>query len=273
MTTQFTDADGVKIVEGNVRFLVQPSRDYLRREAQNTLRSRSTTVDTATFPQGRWERVNDYDSRIRTFQEFDAEVGGSLVNTELERIPNEEVAEQTNQDEWTGLLTDLEAIGTVADARNVLRRMSRYISRRDAPDTPVPQAVIFASDVMNRVGQTVNVPVVMELVPPSGLAGYDLQAGILDPSVARFVDVVFPAAFSLNSHTPDPVSGNRLTSISGVDLGDAITGGETNLTLCTLRVELLTVGSTTLAFGRNAVDDDGGFPIDILTRTPTITVA
>lgn len=270
--SEIIDADGRKLVQGNVQFLVEPSRDYLRRVAQDSLRRRSLTTDTATFPQGRWERVNDYAARTRSFQEFDAEVGGNVVGTITERISDDEVAAQLNQDEWTGIVADIEAITTVVEARTVLRRISRYISRRDQPDTPVPSAVIFGNDVSGNVGQTVSVPLIMEAVPSSGLAGYALQATIRDGATARFVDVQFPAVFSLNSHTPDPVSGARLSLITGVNVTNAVVGGSQNVTLCTLRVELLSQGRTDIFIGNSRVDDDNGFPIDIGVRSPTVTV-
>lgn len=95
---------------------------------------------------------------------------------------------------------------------------------------------------------------------PDGLAGYIAEATIRDPSIARFSDVVFPGAFTLATHDPDPVSG-PVVEFRGVDLGSVIQAGAVDVLLASLQIDGLVPGSTVVDVKVTQFDDDGGFDI------------
>lgn len=94
----------------------------------------------------------------------------------------------------------------------------------------------------------------------AGLAGFIIDISIADPAIAKIVDVSFPPAFGLSQFVPDPVDGPTV-KVSGVDLGDAVQGGEFDVRLVSLQLEGLVVGTTGLDVVVRQLDDDKGFPI------------
>lgn len=133
-------------------------------------------------------------------------------------------------------------------------------------------AVIDATDAGGVSGATVDVEVRMREVPAAGLAGYTMDAS-LDGAVARFVGVTFPPEFPLGNQVPDPVAGPAV-NISAVDLNTVVNGGDVDVLLATLQVELLTAVSVTeVQLVVTRLDDDGGFPIRSVTFPGTITVS
>lgn len=269
-----TTPEGDKITnDGQTFFLIDPSDAFLRDTARASLRIRSVTVDTATFPNGRWERINDYDARTRRFDEFDSQVGGSLINTEFEQIPDEEVNLQFLQEQFTQGKADINAATTINDLRIILRRIVRFLERQFIVDAAAPVVQLGAADETVSVGNTVTVLVGISQIPPTGLAGFILQAQVEDPSILKIIDATFNATnFPLNSHTPDPVDGPTLTAIAGTDLNSQLNGGETNVLLTRIVVEGLAPGQTRIFIGRNSLDDDDGEPIITTILTPTVTV-
>lgn len=134
-------------------------------------------------------------------------------------------------------------------------------------------AVIDAADAGGASGLTIDVEVRMHEVPAAGLAGYTMDASLVDGAVARFVGVTFPGSFPLGSLVPDPVSGPAV-QISAVDLNTVVIGGDVDVLLATLQVELLTAVSVTeVQLVVTRLDDDGGFPIRSVTFPGTITVS
>lgn len=133
-------------------------------------------------------------------------------------------------------------------------------------------AIIDAQDAGGVSGATIDVEVRMREVPAAGLAGYTMDAS-LDVAVARFVGVTFPPDFPLGSLTPDPVSGPAV-EFSAVDLNTVVNGGDVDVVLATLQVELLTAVSVTeVQLVVTKLDDDGGFPIRSVTFPGAITVS
>lgn len=107
---------------------------------------------------------------------------------------------------------------------------------------------------------------------PTGLSGYIMNITIRNPAICRITDVAFPAAFPLNSHTPDPVSGDTVR-ISGVDLADVLVPGDTRILLASIDIEGLAVGTTDVGVVVTQLDDDSGSPIQSLRFPGTVTVA
>lgn len=272
---QVTDADGVKITKGDgVFFLITPSEDYERAAAFNRLRFRSKVVDTDEIStvSNRVERTNDYTAGTRTFQEFDSLSGGNVVGRPIiEAIPNGEIEQQAREDELAQARANIEASADPLKA-DFLRWMS-FNDSRLRNDSQTKGALITASAIAGRVNDTVQMEIRMTEVPPQGLAGYILLAQVMDDQVAKFTDVTFPPAFPLGSHAPDPVDGPKLDSIAGVDLASAVNGGDTDVLLFTLDIELIARGVTEVILGVATLDDDRGSRIPAARSSGAVTSA
>lgn len=263
--------DGLKITEdGKVFFLIAPSDAYLKAAALDSLFFRSTRVDTAAFPNGSWERTNDYQARVRVIQEKDG-VGANVGGQRRVEIGEDEVVAQLAQDEFATFKADVEALPGGEALKAPLLSYIQYVGQREAPDTLAPVS-LRVSQEMGCVGDVVGVEVRMD-TPPSGLSGYDFTATIIDDRIAKFTDVAFRAPFPLNQHLPDPVDGPLLTSMSGIDTGNVVGGGFKDVLLCTLSVELLAVGASRIQLGLISLDDDRGFPINVNIAQGAITAA
>lgn len=105
----------------------------------------------------------------------------------------------------------------------------------------------------------------------SGLAGFIMEATIMAPSIARFVDVTFPGTFALATHTPDPVSA-PIVQLQAVDLGQVINPGDSSILLADLVIEGLAAGTTEVELVVTQMDDDSGFAIRTIVRSATVTV-
>ena len=116
--------------------------------------------------------------------------------------------------------------------------------------------MLSASDVSVAVGGTVDVPLVLSEAT-SGLSGFDLVFSLSNPSVAKLVDVNFPA-FGLTSHTV--VSASEV-HLKAVDLMHIVEPGAIEITLATVVVEGLKKGSSKIDVQILRLDDEGGFAI------------
>lgn len=122
------------------------------------------------------------------------------------------------------------------------------------------RAVVTALDISVVAGGSTGPMDVRLDAAPDGLAGYIAEATIRDPSIARFTDVVFPPAYTLATHDPDPVSG-PVVGFRGVDLGSVIQAGAVDVLLASLQIEGLVAGATTVDLKVTRLDDDGGFDV------------
>lgn len=93
-----------------------------------------------------------------------------------------------------------------------------------------------------------------------GLAGFIIDITILDPAIAKITNVIFPASMPLNQLFPNPVDGPTV-EISGVDIADAVKGGESGVLLATIQVMALAVGNTAFDVVVKQLDDDKGLPV------------
>ena len=93
-----------------------------------------------------------------------------------------------------------------------------------------------------------------------GFAGFTIDIAILDPAIAKIVDVVFPPEFPLSQFDPNPVNGSTVR-VSGADLADVVKGEQIGVMLAELRFEGLALGTTVLIVDVVRLDDDKGFPI------------
>lgn len=124
------------------------------------------------------------------------------------------------------------------------------------------RAEIRIENGRGQAGETLDLRVLMDDAP-NGVAGYIMIATLRGPRIARITDVLFPAGFLLANHRPDPVSGPAVR-FSAVDLAGSVQAGATDITLATIRLELLVEGRTTLVLVVSQLDDDNG---DDIART------
>lgn len=135
-----------------------------------------------------------------------------------------------------------------------------------------PVSNILISDGNGQVGEIIDIPVIMETVPPSGLAGYQIEFNI-DSGVVGFNDVVFPSDFGLNSHTPAILTGKeRKVEAAGVDAPETITGGTRDVLLCTLQIRANRVGMANIDGLVIRLDDDSGSPIAATFEIGTVNI-
>jgi PKD repeat protein/frataxin-like iron-binding protein CyaY/DMSO/TMAO reductase YedYZ molybdopterin-dependent catalytic subunit len=99
---------------------------------------------------------------------------------------------------------------------------------------------------------------------PAGLAGYDLQLTLDNPSVAEIVGIQYPGWASLNNTTP-LAPGDSLR-LSGVDVGSQVEPGATTTLLATITLRADSPGTSGITISAVNMDADGGGII-----TPVVT--
>jgi hypothetical protein len=112
---------------------------------------------------------------------------------------------------------------------------------------------ISAGDSSISVGNTVAVPAMLSYAP-EGLAGFFIELGLSDSSVARISSVEFPG-FGLTYDRP--LSANSM-KLAAVDLYHLIQGDATDSTLAMVNITGLTRGETSLQLHVIYMDDDSG---------------
>ena len=104
---------------------------------------------------------------------------------------------------------------------------------------------------------------------PNGLSGYNISISLSNSSVAEIEAIEFPEWALLHQNSSLPSSS---TWIKAVDLNDEIRGGEKNVVLATITIKALNEGITSINIDVNKLDDDNGYPIDVITKNATLQV-
>ena len=115
---------------------------------------------------------------------------------------------------------------------------------------------------------------------PSGLSGYNITFNLFAWINAtqmpwKIISVDFPSWASLNDY--DIVSNNlsyyKSLWIKAIDLYDQIKANATNVTLATITIRPETIaGNGSIALTINELDDDNGYPINVITKNATLHV-
>jgi len=133
-----------------------------------------------------------------------------------------------------------------------------------ASATPVSgsSANLAIRDGVANLSETISVDIVLSDAP-SGLAGYDIQVGIQDPSVAKITGVRFDSTFPLTSEII--AADGSTVRIIAADLGNpgSVASGDTNIRFATLRVQGLVEGTTSIRFNSMKIDDDSGNAVSV----------
>jgi hypothetical protein len=253
--------DGLKITNdgGQTLLLIDPSDDYLKALAFNTLRDRSEATERAEFPGGYWERVNDYSGQQRNYTEFD-DSGAAVGNTSTP-ISDEEVETRRTQGFNEQFLADVNALSP-DPVQAALLNFARGVGPLTRPTFIVKEFQVAPN------GSTVSVPIRLERTI-AGLSGFVMTAEFpfkdapAQTHLAKFTNVTFPPAFGITSFAPNPVDGPELTSVAASDIGSSVEGRNSDVLLCTLEVELLRIGASPIQIRFTTLDDDNGEPIRV----------
>ncbi len=128
--------------------------------------------------------------------------------------------------------------------------------------------VLTLADVDVIVGALPNSPLRMD-TGDGGLAGFDITATIVDPTIAIFTDVTSPFPLSSSAVAPDGSS----ASIAGVDLGDLVGPNQLGSLLADFVLTLLAVGNTDIILTVTALDDEDGFVIRRVVSNALVSVS
>jgi len=104
---------------------------------------------------------------------------------------------------------------------------------------------------------------------PNGLSGYNLTISLHDSKVAIIKRVIFPSWASL--HINSTLSADSIW-IKAVDLNDEIKKDATNIVLATIVFESKTEGITYINLTVTRIDDDEGYPIDVIVGNASLRV-
>ncbi len=129
-------------------------------------------------------------------------------------------------------------------------------------------AVLTLADVASVVGGIPNTTLRMD-TGDAGLAGFDITATIVNPTIAIFTDVTCPFPLAITGMSPD---GSR-ASVSCVDLGDAVGANQLGVLIADFVLSALVVGNTDIILTIVALDDDDGFVIRRVIINSQVTVS
>ncbi|MEM3094504.1 MAG: dockerin type I domain-containing protein, partial [Nitrososphaera sp.] len=126
-----------------------------------------------------------------------------------------------------------------------------------ATPSPSPAPTLSVQGGQAKVGQSLSLPIVLSQIPPTGLAGYDLEVTLSNPGVARLTGAEFP---NLGLTQPTLISSSRLR-LTAVDIANVLQAGAANATLATVKLDGLLEGNTTVSISVNSIDDEAGSQI------------
>ena len=104
---------------------------------------------------------------------------------------------------------------------------------------------------------------------PNGLSGYNITISLGNSSIAEIESIEFPEWATLHANSSLPSS---LIWIKAVDLNKKIEGNATNVTLATIYLKSKQEGTIFMNISMTKMDDDNGYPIDIITKNATLNV-
>lgn len=129
-------------------------------------------------------------------------------------------------------------------------------------------AVLTLADVDVGIGASPNSPLRMD-TGDKGLAGFDITATIVDPSILIFTNVTCPFPLAITDVSPDGSS----ASVSCVDLGGVVGPNEIGVLIADFILSTLAVGNTDIILTITALDDDDGFIIRRVISNALVTVS
>jgi hypothetical protein len=129
---------------------------------------------------------------------------------------------------------------------------------------------ISIGDIAVQKGGTATVNVILDAVPPKGLAGYEIDVTIADPARARITGVAFNSSLGgLTEVVPTPYPFTK-GYFQWADTGEVLQPAQAGQTirLATITVEGLSSGSTVLNAGLSDFTSDGN---ELLSSVTTVS--
>ena len=121
---------------------------------------------------------------------------------------------------------------------------------------------------VNKIGATSPVTITLDTAS-AGVAGYDINVTLNNPSVATITAVSYPPWAILNESTPLPASSVRLRM---VDLYKQIQPGSKNVPFGSITVRGNAVGSTDVVITIKEITSDGGESLNPVTKSGKFAV-
>ena len=118
------------------------------------------------------------------------------------------------------------------------------------------------------IGNTTSINITADVFP-NGLSGYNLKISIANSSIAEIESIEFPSWATLHTNSSLPSS---TVWIKAVDLNKKIEENATNVTLATIKLKSKKEGTTSINVSITKIDDDNGYPIDVITKNATLQV-
>ena len=104
---------------------------------------------------------------------------------------------------------------------------------------------------------------------PNGLSGYNLTISMDNSSIAEIESIEFPEWATLHANSSLPSS---VVWIKAVDLNKNVGAGTTNVVLATVTIKSKREGSSSINISVRKIDDDEGYPIDIVIENASLVV-
>lgn len=169
--------------------------------------------------------------------------------------------------------THLSIRGYVRSARLPLALVALVLFAGTVPALAAGQSTPAISIETGSVaaGETMAVPVVLTSAP-DGLAGYQVELAVDDPTVARFENASYPDRLGL---TTDPVIGSDggTVTLEAADLDGQIEPGASDVTLATVQLTGVGGGETQVTIASSQVDADGGGVVEPATEPTALAVS
>jgi PKD repeat protein len=133
-------------------------------------------------------------------------------------------------------------------------------------DQPILSLVPSSGNVM--LGTTKSYDVVIDKLP-AGLAGFDVTVALGSPAIGTITGVTYPAWATFTNTGALPADSVRIV---GVDTGNAVRAGNTNVKLATITISGDAAGMTAVNLGSAKIDEDGGGSLAFLTNPGSLLV-
>ncbi len=118
-------------------------------------------------------------------------------------------------------------------------------------------------------GETAEIPVTIDTLP-AGLAGYKMDVTLSTPGIAQITAATLPDWAALKN--VDGTLPTESTTLTAVDLMDAVKAGATSVPMATFTVTGVKAGTTNLVLTLTELTDDSGNPIEFTITPAGITV-
>ncbi len=131
-------------------------------------------------------------------------------------------------------------------------------------------AVSFNPQVVEmHTGSSQNVQIIMNQVPATGLAGFNISVSVLDPTITDITSVSAPVWAGVSNRSKVPSGSAWITAANF----NQVKSGDTNVSLGNITITGIKAGATNLNIVPTEIDDNNGNLINPDVTTCQVTVA